>query len=192
VDLPLCDECGERPANVFLTRIQGNEVVKIKLCEQCATARANQEGSGPKLSLEEVVTGLVHSIEAAVEAEAAATADAASEESATRDPDPICPACGLSYRKFAKQGRFGCAACYDAFEEFLPNLIKEVQQGNTEHRGRVPPASRERLLRRRRLSELRAQLEEAVHQERYELAAELRDEIRELEEGENTTHHVRV
>jgi protein-arginine kinase activator protein McsA len=41
---PLCDQCGESPATVFITKIVDNQASKERLCEQCARDKALGEG----------------------------------------------------------------------------------------------------------------------------------------------------
>jgi protein-arginine kinase activator protein McsA len=40
----LCDNCGERPATVFITKIVDNQASKDRLCEECARQKALGEG----------------------------------------------------------------------------------------------------------------------------------------------------
>lgn len=189
MDLPLCDMCGERPANVFLTQVQGNQVIKTKLCEECATRRAHEHGADPNLTLEEIVSGLVKGVGAAL---TAAAREEDHEQEDSESSAPRCPNCGLTYAAIVERGLFGCAQCYETFAESIPGLLKETQQGNAEHRGRAPAGVGERLRRIHRLKEMQRQLEEAVRREQYELAAKLRDEIRDVEKGATTPDHART
>jgi len=103
-----------------------------------------------------------------------------------REPGPRCPNCGTTYEEFRKRGRFGCQECYESFGPELDRLIKRVH-GADQHRGKRPGA-------RRRpqgaagggVAELRQALARAVAAEQYELAAELRDQMRALQEAAGT------
>ena len=180
MELPTCDECGERPANVFLTKVEGSHLSKSKFCESCAKSKQLGGPFGGELSLDKVVADLLGQVHSQGQEEPAAPAGVA----------PECPGCGLGYQGFVKHGRFGCARCYEAFAAALPSVFKEVQRGQTEHKGRVPLASRERLDRQRKAVDLGTRLAEAVKSEQYELAAKLRDEIGELESETELTAHV--
>ncbi|NCQ29767.1 MAG: hypothetical protein GW802_20465, partial [Armatimonadetes bacterium] len=179
VELPTCDECGERPANVFLTKVEGSHLTKSKFCETCAKLKQLGGPFGGELSLDKVVANLLEAVPLEGPEQPAVPAGVAA----------ACPGCGLEYQGFVKHGRFGCAGCYEAFATALPSVFKEVQRGYTEHRGRVPLAARERLDRQRKAVNLRVQLAEAVKAEQYELAAKLRDEIGELTSETELTAH---
>jgi len=94
-----------------------------------------------------------------------------------------CPDCGLSYGAFVDTNRFGCASCYTAFEENLDAALQELHGART-HVGRMPSGAKpdEEARRQHRLV-IQHQLDEAVADERYEDAARLRDELRQLEDG---------
>lgn len=93
-----------------------------------------------------------------------------------------CSGCGATLRDFRETGRLGCAECYRSFDAPLRELLRRLH-GSTHHSGMryagvearpalAPPAS---------LRELREQLRHAVETEQFELAAELRDRLREQE-----------
>ncbi len=127
----------------------------------------------------------------------------------------VCPNCGTSYQQFVEESRFGCQDCYEMFDLLMRDSIKHLQ-GNESHKGKHPrygirmvpesltselPGSEENQKenaaerktaggspdKEKELRELRVKLEQAVHQEEYERAAEYRDRIRALEKegGEN-------
>ncbi len=91
-----------------------------------------------------------------------------------------CPSCGRSYYEFQKSGKFGCAACYEAFENPVRSTLRQIQK-NTTHTGKIPSKQSAGLLKKRKLSELRKQLSQAVETEDYETAAKLHKEIKSLE-----------
>jgi protein arginine kinase activator len=87
-----------------------------------------------------------------------------------------CPLCGQKFMEFRAEGRLGCPNDYDVFKSGLLPLISRAH-GTTRHVGKVP---RHALNVASRL-QLRAQLREAVDREDYELAARLRDQLRQKE-----------
>ena len=94
-----------------------------------------------------------------------------------------CPSCGMSYRQFEQDGKFGCANCYSAFEDYLEPLFRKIHF-SAEHRGKVPKGS-SKVSKSDRLSILNAQKQEAVEREDYERAAVLQREINAItEKGE--------
>jgi protein arginine kinase activator len=92
-----------------------------------------------------------------------------------------CPKCGLTFKAFQSRGLLGCPNDYVAFAEFLDPLIERAHQGATHHIGKVPAQADEVLRRQTGLLRLRRELQEAVEQENYELAARVRDQIQALE-----------
>ncbi len=98
-----------------------------------------------------------------------------------RGEDIACPKCGVTFREFQVKGQLGCAHDYTAFQNLLLPLIKSAHEGAEQHMGKVPPTADETVRRQTRLLRLRRELQEAVEQEDYELAARLRDQIRTLE-----------
>jgi protein arginine kinase activator len=96
-----------------------------------------------------------------------------------------CPQCGTSYKEFRKQGRFGCATCYEAFAPHLVKLFKRIH-GAQVHTGKGPARQAQPQDSGEELSQLKQKLREAVAEEAYERAAALRDRISstEAEEGE--------
>jgi protein arginine kinase activator len=107
-----------------------------------------------------------------------------------RKGGPHCAGCGLQLEEFRRKGRLGCPQCYDAFAAHLGEVFERVH-GARQHVGRLPgtdaaavqhPADALALDREKRLVDLRQKLENAIREEAYENAAQLRDELRKLEE----------
>ena len=114
-----------------------------------------------------------------------------------------CPRCGMTSERFRKQGRFGCSECYSTFAVELKRVFKRIH-GFQKHAGKGPenasldvarPSSAEGDVaeasatdahvsvpeQAKDVEELRRSLEQAVRDEDYERAAELRDRIASLE-----------
>ena len=97
--------------------------------------------------------------------------------------DLACPKCGLTFREFQTKGNLGCPNDYAAFGSLLNPLIERAHEGATHHVGKVPPEAGETTQKATGLLRLRRELQDAVEQENYELAAHVRDQIRTLEES---------
>jgi protein arginine kinase activator len=91
-----------------------------------------------------------------------------------------CPLCGFTQADFKKTGRLGCSACWETFEPALASLLKAMHKGD-HHVGKVPAKAVHTLALNGRMQELAEQLEKAVREEKYEDAAQIRDQIREME-----------
>lgn len=160
-----CDRCGEREAEVHLTQIEQGELDTVHLCEACADEQgvtADAVGEAPLADfLAEMGKG-----------ESQAMLPAVSES---------CPYCGTSASDFRRTGRLGCAQCWVHFEEQLEALVRRIH-GSTEHVGKLYLAdAAEEEDRQTRLTQLRRRLKRAVETEDFEAAADLRDQIDELE-----------
>ena len=161
-----CDQCGERPAAIHLTQIVNNEVTTLHLCESCAAEKGVQsEASVAKFPLSDFLASM---------GKGAAGALPSGAEGA-------CDFCGGTLDDFRETGRLGCPHCYESFEGHLRTLLRRIH-GASRHVGEMylspsaaaAPAQRD-------LDTLRDQLRRAVDTENFELAAELRDQIRALE-----------
>jgi protein arginine kinase activator len=159
----LCDSCGERDAEVHLTKIENNAVHHVNLCDRCAAERGIETPAAmPKHPLGEFLQ--------AVHQQAIAPTDSAR-----------CTFCNTTMADFRATGRWGCARCYSNFEAGIRELLRRVH-GNHRHVGRsyhVPMS--ETLERAAVLGELRDRLRRAIESEQFELAADLRDRIRVME-----------
>lgn len=165
----LCQNCKQANATVHLTDIQANgEPVERHLCEICAAQEGvTMKPHEPAKMLEEFVK-----------------MGAGMREAVQR----TCPQCGISFGEFRAQGQLGCPHDYEAFANLLMPLIERAHDGATVHVGKHPGKQDPRGRRRMRVSRLRRELDAAVAGERYELAAKLRDQLRELE-GEGESGH---
>ena len=92
----------------------------------------------------------------------------------------VCPNCGMTFREFREQGRFGCPQDYIVFEKRLIPLLENIHN-DTEHVGKAPKRAPHSSQAQFELIRLRRDLAVAVEDEDYERAAQLRDEIREKE-----------
>lgn len=156
----VCDICKKNEATVHLTQIIDNKMLKIDLCEVCSKAKGLQEATG--FSLADLQVGL-----------------GAGDEIST-DIGAKCPVCGFTQADFKKTGRLGCSACWETFEPGLATLLKAMHKSER-HVGKVPSKAAHTLVISERIKELSDDLEKAVREEKYEDAAHIRDQIRQME-----------
>lgn len=166
----LCENCGQRPATVHQTMVVNGAKQESHLCDVCAR-ESGQAASGfafPNLSIQELLSAFL------------GQGHLGAEVAPKLRPEPSCKNCGLTYSEFANSGLLGCSQCYDQFTEQLSPLIKRIQ-GSTQHSGKAPKRTGGVLRKRRELTQLKQQLAEAVSQENFEEAANLRDRIKAME-----------
>lgn len=95
-----------------------------------------------------------------------------------------CPKCGMSWLDFRQKGRLGCSECYEIFEAELQPIINQLQ-GSLEHKGKIPVQQGKEIAIQRKISILRNDLQQMVNEQKFEEAAKIRDQIREMEKGES-------
>lgn len=154
-----CDACGEKEATVFLTQIVDGNMHKVNLCEACSKQKGVDDPVG--FDLADVLLGL-------------------GSEKESGPSKKKCPVCGFTESDLKKTGRLGCSACYDTFANHLEGMLKNMHKGLL-HTGKMPRLFTESRERNSRIQALRHSLGEAISAENYEMAADLRDQIRQIE-----------
>lgn len=174
-----CQRCQKKAATVHFSKVMNGEKTDRYLCEDCA----REEGAfhfmlGPQFTVQHVLGGLIGQV--------------AEHQGRGLAPEVLCPTCGYSYRRFAETGRLGCDACYEAFDAQLTPLVRRLH-GHAEHHGKVPRRGGRHLVEQRTLKDLRDAMRQAVERESFEEAAQIRDQIRALEEvGRGDGHDAQV
>jgi protein arginine kinase activator len=96
--------------------------------------------------------------------------------------ESICENCRLSYIDFSKNGLFGCSDCYEKFEDKLDPLFKRIH-GSIRHTGKKPSRYNIKKDNEKEIYILKEQMENAVEEENFEKAAEIRDRIHEIKKS---------
>jgi protein arginine kinase activator len=163
----LCQQCKQQPASVHMTKIINNKKTELHLCESCARQREDFITITP-FSVNDLIAGFM---------------DMGIAKPAYARPEPSkCAVCGMDYNQFKKIGRVGCQECYKYFGNELRPVIRKIQ-GSTAHSGKIPKRSGSDLARKRQIAQYKSELMRAIETEAFERAAELRDKIKELEQG---------
>ncbi len=162
----LCDDCGKRVATVHITKIQNGKKTDFHLCEQCAMSK-NPISISTSFSINDILTGILNNADYFP-----MKFDFAEELK--------CSVCGLTYSRFRETGRFGCGNCYKTFGDKLNPLFRRLH-GNISHFGKIPVRTGSKMKQAREIEKLKAALSNAVKNEEYEKAADIRDRIRELD-----------
>lgn len=166
----LCQDCNKREATIHLTQIINNEKVVLNLCKICAEKRGfHSPFEQMPFPLAEFVSGMVGSKKS----------PKLGKTGKDEKKDLKCPNCGLTFSEFGRVGRLGCATCYKEFRVELNDLLRRIH-GSAEHRGHVAETPSEDLQPLREERRLREELKKAIEAEEFEVAAELRDRIKEL------------
>lgn len=165
-----CQKCGANNANTHIKTIINGEFKEYDLCSECA----KQMGYTNVFSdMENEFSNFLGSFFGnALPARTQATR---------------CDFCGSTYADIARTGHVGCAHCYNVFEDELLPSIRRIH-GNTTHCGKNSKLSADAKAvkpheetNEEKINRLQAELDKAVKEQNFELAANLRDEIKGLE-----------
>jgi len=170
-----CQQC-DKPATFHITELTGGKPQELHLCEEHAREYLTQS-SGEATPAANVAGALAEQM-----AQQMAVGQAA-EELAQLDQQ-ACPVCGITFYDFRSQGRLGCPHDYVCFQTQLEPLILNVH-GELEHKGKRPSRLAKGTEHRTQLIRLRREMADAVNQEDYERAKELRDKIRRIEASDS-------
>ena len=162
----LCQICKQREATIHFTNVVGSEVQKIHLCKYCAEEKGFDYLKKSNIDKSDLLSGLI---------------DTSLGMAGGAQTGDRCGNCGMKYSTFKKNGVLGCSHCYDYFREHLYPLLRSIH-GNTRHTGKVPYRYMEEVTEERKVLMLREELEKVIAEENYERAAEIRDEIRSIEQ----------
>ena len=157
-----CEKCKKHEATVHLTQVVEGDVKKLHLCEECA-AKSGLDVNAP-LSITDILVGM------------GVQKPASSPKPVATGFERSCPRCHMSRTDFKKGGRFGCARCYEAFADELPQLLKAMHRSDR-HEGKIPASLRRKVRADHAVTDLQEQLKKAIVEERFEDAASLRDRI---------------
>lgn len=164
-----CQKCGSDNANTHVKTIVDGEFKEYDLCSECSKKMGYSNIFGD--IVDEFSNFLGSFFGNALPARTQATR---------------CDFCGSTYADIAKSGHVGCAHCYDVFENELLPSIRRIH-GNTTHCGKNSANSAEisqapKETKKDKIKKLKEELDKAVKEQNFERAAELRDEIKGMEE----------
>lgn len=180
----LCQKCNKNTANVHIVKLVNGEKNELWVCDECA-----RELSGSPINLnknsdvaEQFQDMLGTFFQAIGNNEVKNNSSKKKEaKNIVKDEfkiDIICKNCGMTYSEFKKNRKFGCAECYSSFMDIGKDVINK---DNKEHIGKIPLSIEEHFENRRRINSLKKLIKDCINKEEYEKAAEIRDEIREIE-----------
>lgn len=155
----LCTNCGKNPATVHIKRTVNGVTQEYMLCADCA---AKSEFNPTFPDFDTLLKSAFSFMPLGIQTKRKS-----------------CPVCGSTIASISESGRLGCAQCYETFADELAPTISRIHANAiyVPNNGTVSLPQKEE----NRVDTLKAQLSKAVQEENYELAAKLRDEIRELE-----------
>lgn len=149
-----CEICGAGDGKIKYTQMINGEKIEFHICEACA----KKKGFHPMGGVEQGKT----------------------VEGTTEDLEQEkCPVCGWQLADVEKNGKLGCPQCYNSFRAYIVKLVEEVH-GCSKHKGKAPVFDKRKLALKMEIREVKRELETAIKKEEYQLAAQLRDKIKNL------------
>lgn len=177
----LCDKCKKNEAKVYYTEIINGEKKEQHLCEECALEYTSFSMGSGMFNQEMTLGSLLSSILGNYSSSGSLHGTEQTEK------EPSCKKCGMTYSEFLKEGRFGCAECYESFRKALEKSLRNIQGSDT-HTGKRPKGfetKTEKLVKELpEIDKLSIKLQDAIEKEEFEEAARIRDRIRQLKKEE--------
>lgn len=180
-----CENCGKNEANVKYTQIINGEKKQMLLCEKCSQ----------KLGINDVHFNMPISFNSFLEDFFNDMSDMSFLPTLGANSKKVqCSKCGLTWSDFLHTGNLGCSNCYEEFESRIAPILRSLQ-GATSHVGRIGEVIEGNDIKQNlddnsnietennkssKVDELKEKLKKAIKDERYEDAAKLRDEIKNL------------
>lgn len=179
----LCENCKKREANVRYSENINGVKKEMHLCEECS----RKLGITDKMDFRMPTFDFSNFFGSFL------------EDFSTPDFMPLlneiklikCDSCGSTFDDIISTGKYGCANCYDVFEDRMDPILKKLQGANR-HNGRLGKISdnnvkfdkkeeqKNQNSTDKKLEKLQDELKQAVKEERYEEAAKIRDEIKKM------------
>jgi protein arginine kinase activator len=163
-----CQKCGKRDADTHVKRVINGEFEEYDLCSECAK----------EMGYTNMFSDFASDFNSLLGSFFGNALPARTQ--ATR-----CEVCNTGYADIARTGMMGCANCYKIFADQLMPTIRRVH-GNTTHCGKHSKAYKVQPVEEKKedtskLENLKKQLDIAVKNQEFEKAAQLRDEIKDME-----------
>lgn len=162
-----CTNCKKNDANTHVKKVVNGVREEMHLCEECAQ----------KLGIIDEINASAFDVNSIF--------DDFFNDSASAINQLIgidrCPNCGISINEIINIGKVGCSECYNKFYDRLLPSIGKMQTG-TKHLGKVISYSEdEEKTNQYSIKDAKKALKIAIKEQRFEDAAVLRDQIKEME-----------
>jgi protein arginine kinase activator len=157
-----CEICGLKDAVIHIRQIQKDLMHELHICEECAQEKGLIREEDSELPIANLLSGLLEG----------------KDMTGAAEVKDACPRCGMKASEFRKQGKLGCPECFAAFEKDVRSIISQMA-ARPRHSGKLPIALATEHAASAEAENMREELKEAIEREDYELAARLRDKLRE-------------
>ncbi len=157
----LCERCGKKTATTHIKSSINGVSEQHHLCSECA----HEYSAHNSLSLGNLIGSFF--------------GDTLKSQSLT-DNRKRCEGCGMCFDDIAESGKVGCDKCYETFlDQLLPSLQR--MHGRSRHAGKTPFTVSVKPSIEDKIAELKSKMQSAIAEQNFEQAAQLRDQIKEME-----------
>ncbi|WP_455538780.1 UvrB/UvrC motif-containing protein [Terrisporobacter sp.] len=175
----LCQKCHKKTASVFISSIINGQETRMYLCSDCVKDYPLFDFKFQEpFSMKDVMDKFKIDKESSPDDEYKKLLNLDKD---SEDKNIICPNCHSTYEEYKKTGKLGCSICYEAFENQLNSILKNIY-GYEEYLGKIPKKDDNQIHISNEIRILKEDLNRAVEQEEYEKAADIRDKIKDLEQ----------
>ena len=175
----LCQKCHKKTASVFIISIINGQESRMYLCSDCAKDYPLFDFNFQEpFSIKDVMDKFKINEDSSSEDEGE---NLLATDKDSKDKEIICPNCYSTYEEYRETGKLGCSRCYEAFEEQIKPILKNIY-GYEEYIGKIPKKDDSHIYISNEIRILKEDLNRAVEQEEYEKAANIRDKIKDLEQ----------
>lgn len=175
----LCQKCQKNPATTHIKRTVNGNTTEMHLCAGCA----HEQGIG----LSKMI-GDFHGLGSFYSPFENLFGSLFNEPALTTANTKTCPGCGDTFDQIIEKGKVGCPQCYSTFYDNLLPSIERIH-GKTHHVGKHPQIIAENQpiesipqKEENELDSLKKELAKCIENQEYERCAEIRDQIKILEE----------
>ena len=176
----MCSNCGKREANFMYTEIINGVKKEVRLCSDCAEKLGyfeNMSFNMPSLDFPSFFGDFLNEYNTLMPSIFSG-----------REKAITCSRCGMEYDDFLKSGLLGCSNCYDVFQDEIDPLMRKLHGGarflgkksSNKRKFNLDDLKTVEKVSDNKLENLKEELKQAI---RVEKAAEIRDEIKKLEQG---------
>ena len=192
----LCQKCNKKVATVFISTIVNGKNTQMYLCTDCA--KELHDNMNPDIKIPFPINDILTNMELSEDTinewinEFKDMEDKGQIEELVQHENPetlqhnnqhediTCNFCNTSFDEYKKTGKLCCWKCYATFRKQLNPIIEGIY-GYSEHIGKFPKNEFKDTEIVKTVEQLKEKLNMAFHEEEYEQAAKLRDEILQLE-----------
>jgi len=168
-----CQICKNNPAGIKIAHVINDKKIEMNLCKSCAEKKGL---NNPMTSLPQFFGNFIAEL----------LGEEIFQRTQITSSGKRCSGCGSTWDDFQATGMLGCDICYQVFREDLNGMLRRLH-GSNQHIG-SRPGSKRKTVDLDDVIVIKEDLKKAIENENFELAAKLRDMVRDAERQISTRH----